>query len=458
MKNKITKYILLAFICLGLQACLFQEDDLFEKSSANRASENVAELQELLVNVPNGWKMEYYPGTDYSMGGITLLCRFDGNNVTLMSEVGSVKTASGKEASSLYKVTSEESTVLTFDSFNEFIHCFSEPIMGMNTNLEGDYEFVYMGQEDNKVILQGRRYHNTMVMPPLTQGVNWKDYIGQLNLIEREAFLKTYSLMVGGQEVGNAVRTSHLFSLTVEGQTSSSVPFIYTPEGIRFKDEITIQGKTVQNFVWNKEDMTFTSSDEEAADVVLKAYYPQDYTPYEDYLGTYYMYYREYEKYNEEEDKVEFRPGYMAVELQQKVAGESFVLTSDKLETTAANIVITYDKATGKLIIKPQNVTVMGYPGALVIGFEQGFLPAHYGLDLGNLAVLTDMETGLIGISGGADENLSFSFVEYGNTFFSMMGEVATSLIFTAYGSENFSTNNYLGLVAWYDSIRLQKY
>jgi hypothetical protein len=68
------------------------------------------------------------------------------------------------------------------------------------------------------------------------------------------------------------------------------------------------------------------------------------------------------------------------------------------------------------------------------------------------------METGLIGISGGADENLSFSFVEYGNTFFSMMGEVATSLIFTAYGSENFSTNNYLGLVAWYDSIRLQKY
>jgi len=458
MKNKITKYILLAFICLGLQACLFQEDDLFEKSSANRASENVAELQELLVNVPNGWKMEYYPGTDYSMGGITLLCRFDGNNVTLMSEVGSVKTASGKEASSLYKVTSEESTVLTFDSFNEFIHCFSEPIMGMNTNLEGDYEFVYMGQEDNKVILQGRRYHNTMVMTPLIQGVNWKDYIGQLNLIEREAFLKTYSLMVGGQEVGNAVRTSHLFSLTVEGQTSSSVPFIYTPEGIRFKDEITIQGKTVQNFVWNKEDMTFTSSDEEAADVVLKAYYPQDYTPYEDYLGTYYMYYREYEKYNEEEDKVEFRPGYMAVELQQKVAGESFVLTSDKLETTAANIVITYDKATGKLIIKPQNVTVMGYPGALVIGFEQGFLPAHYGLDLGNLAVLTDMETGLIGISGGADENLSFSFVEYGNTFFSMMGEVATSLIFTAYGSENFSTNNYLGLVAWYDSIRLQKY
>lgn len=458
MKNKITKYILLAFTCLALQACLFQEDDIFEKSSANRASENVAELQELLVNVPNGWRMEYYPGTDYSMGGITLLCRFDGNNVTIMSEIGSAKTASGKEVSSLYKITSEESTVLTFDSFNELIHCFSEPVMGMNTNLEGDYEFVYMGQEGDKVFLQGRRYHNTMVMTPLTQGIDWKDYINQLNLIEKEAFLKTYSLTVGGQEIGSAVRTSHLFSLTVNGQASDIAPFIYTPEGIRFKEAKTVQGKTVQNFIWNKVDMTFTCSDEGASDVTLKAFYPQDYTPYEDYLGFYYMFYKEYEEYNEAEDKIEFKPGYTVVELQQKVAGESFKLASSKLEAEAADIIVTYDKATGKLIIKPQDVTVMGYPGALVIGFEQGFLPAHYGLDLGNLAAFTGMELGLVGVANGAGNDLSLSFVEYGNTFSSMTGEVATSLIFTAYGSDNFSTNNYLGLVAWYDSIQLQKY
>ncbi len=456
MKNKITKYILLAFTCLGLQACLFQEDDLFESSSANRAADNVAELQELLVNVPNGWKMEYYPGTDYSMGGITLLCRFDGNNVTVMSEVGSAKTAPGKEISSLYKITSEESTVLTFDSFNEFIHCFSEPVMGMNANLEGDYEFVYMGQEENKVLLQGRRYHNMMVMTPLTQGVDWKEYIGRLNVIEKEAFLNTYSLMVGGQKVGSTLRSSRLFSLDVNGQAGGMVPFIYTLEGIRFKDEITVQGKTVRNFVWSKADMTFICSDEGATDVVLKAVYPQDYTPYEDYLGFYYMFYQEYEKYNEEEDKIDFRPGYTIVELQQKVSGESFVLASSKLE--AGNILVTYDKATGRLVIKPQNITVLGYPGALVLGFEQGFLPAHYGLDLGNLASLTGMETGLVGVPQESGDDLTLSFVEYGNTFLLMTGSTATSLIFTAYANENFSANNYLGLVAWYDSIQLQKY
>lgn len=94
----------------------------------------------------------------------------------------------------------------------------------------------------------------------------------------------------------------------------------------------------------------------------------------------------------------------------------------------------------------------------MVIGFEQGFLPAHYGLDLGNLAPLTEMEMGLVGIPEGSGDDLTLSFVEYGNVFSSMTGETATSLIFTAYDNENFSTNSYLGLIEWYDSIQLQKY
>lgn len=64
--------------------------------------------------------------------------------------------------------------------------------------------------------------------------------------------------------------------------------------------------------------MTFTCSDEGATDVVLKAFYPQNYTSYEDYLGFYYMFYKEYDQYDEAEDKVDFKPGYTVVELRQK--------------------------------------------------------------------------------------------------------------------------------------------
>ena len=74
-------YFLLASLCISLQSCLYQEDSYFDDSSANRATEDVERCNELLMNAPNGWKLEYYAGKNYSMGGITLLCQFDGKNV-----------------------------------------------------------------------------------------------------------------------------------------------------------------------------------------------------------------------------------------------------------------------------------------------------------------------------------------------------------------------------------------
>ena len=78
MKKNRTIYFLLALVCLGLQSCLFQEEDYFDDSSANRATADVKRCSELLEAAPNGWVMEYYVGKDYSLGGITLLCKFDG--------------------------------------------------------------------------------------------------------------------------------------------------------------------------------------------------------------------------------------------------------------------------------------------------------------------------------------------------------------------------------------------
>lgn len=88
MKKNRTIYFLLALVCLGLQSCLFQEEDYFDDSSANRATADVKRCSELLEAAPNGWVMEYYVGKDYSLGGITLLCKFDGQRVTMASQNG----------------------------------------------------------------------------------------------------------------------------------------------------------------------------------------------------------------------------------------------------------------------------------------------------------------------------------------------------------------------------------
>ena len=59
MKKNITIYLLLALACLGLQSCLFQEENYFDDSSANRATADVNRCSELLKAAPNGWVMEY---------------------------------------------------------------------------------------------------------------------------------------------------------------------------------------------------------------------------------------------------------------------------------------------------------------------------------------------------------------------------------------------------------------
>ena len=102
MKKNRTIYFLLALVCLGLQSCLFQEEDYFDDSSANRATADVKRCSELLEAAPNGWVMEYYVGKDYSLGGITLLCKFDGQRVTMASQIA----GADETVSSLYSVKS----------------------------------------------------------------------------------------------------------------------------------------------------------------------------------------------------------------------------------------------------------------------------------------------------------------------------------------------------------------
>ena len=73
---------LLFLAALGLQSCLFSEEDLFEDTSANRTAASVAKYTELLTGAENGWKLDYYPGGEtHDMGGTVLLMQFEGENV-----------------------------------------------------------------------------------------------------------------------------------------------------------------------------------------------------------------------------------------------------------------------------------------------------------------------------------------------------------------------------------------
>ena len=453
-KNK-SIYLLLAYVCLCLQSCLFQEDSKFDEPSATRAAEEVAKYKELLTSVPNGWILEYYPGSNYSMGGITLLCKFDGKNVTIMSEVGSNKTKPGTEVTSVYKVISEQSTLLTFDSFNEMIHCFAEPVLMQNTNFEGDYEFLFMDYDNNQITLQGKKYYNTMTMTPVPDNTDWKNYISQLNKISEEAFLNTYILKVDGKNEGYVVRDSHVFSISTNNE-DIEVPFAYTTNGLHLREPLNINGKIIQNFLWNQSKLTFTCTDAGAENVVLEGYYPKGYISYEDYLGIYYLFYKEYSRYNPDTDKVEFIDKFTSVQLKQKIAGKSYIMTGSDLSSDAAEFIVTYDKPTGRIIIEPQRLNIQGYDGSLVMGYDQGYLPSFYGLEFGYIASFAGLNSGLIStVTKTAPMTISFS--EYGNLFSTMTGKSATSIVFTVYKSPEFTEKNFLGIWTWFDALELER-
>ena len=58
MKKYLSICILLTLTSIGLQSCLFSEEDVFDESSANRATADVAKCQEILKEASNGWKLE----------------------------------------------------------------------------------------------------------------------------------------------------------------------------------------------------------------------------------------------------------------------------------------------------------------------------------------------------------------------------------------------------------------
>lgn len=61
---------------LAFAACSPEEDDLFDKSAAERIDEAIKQDLSVLRGAKNGWVMEYYPSPTKMYGGYTFLVSF----------------------------------------------------------------------------------------------------------------------------------------------------------------------------------------------------------------------------------------------------------------------------------------------------------------------------------------------------------------------------------------------
>jgi hypothetical protein len=265
-------------------SCVKEEEDLFDDSAAIRLQKEVVRYQQLLTGAPNGWVMEYFS----DLGGYVFLCSFDAKGDATVALEGEEGTVTSK-----YRIITSDGPVLTFDTYNELFHLFSDPGYLPPDGYMGDYEFILMEGTGEKIVLSGKKHHDKIVMTPLPANKSWDDYFDELLKMEEESEYGNWELYAGNDSIGLASlsaedRTFTFNYLGSDGvQKSESQRIIYTLAGVRLYEPVDINGTSIENFAWNRTTRELKCTDAQATQIALKVYIPEGYLYYEDFIGTY---------------------------------------------------------------------------------------------------------------------------------------------------------------------------
>ncbi len=266
--------ILLGIAILGLlTSCLKDQEDIFDKPSAQRAEEAIAADYQVLTSAGNGWLMKYYPSPYRTYGGYNVFLKFSADGkVTVASDIDDADAT----AESYYKITQSAGVVLSFDTFNDIFHLFStpDPVLGSaGEGWGGDYDFEFISVSPEKIVLKGKKSGNYATMVPCKDD-NWADYITTINSVEEDMNFPQYTMMVDTTEVSIAksYRNFEMTYATANTDTTIYVPYVVTDTGIEFYEPVTINGKEIGGFKYAADTYDFQCTTD--ADIVLNGIVP----------------------------------------------------------------------------------------------------------------------------------------------------------------------------------------
>lgn len=273
----------LAFVSLSLTSCLHDNEDLFDKPAAERMEEAVKADKELLESASNGWQMHFYTGEQYSGGGYTMFMKFKSGKAYVSSDIapGSMVTSSS------YDVISDRGPVITFNTYNMIMHYLASPSMSNVEGEQGDYEFVITKTTQDSIYVKGKKWGNKFVMTRVPADVSWEESINKMHAIVNS--MRFAYLPEGAASADDAVMFDPSLRRVYVGSDIEGVPFYFNPDGIGFKDPVTIAGKEVSELKYDSETLGLSSDDNA---LKLNAYTPEGYRPLDDYLGSWNMSYQ----------------------------------------------------------------------------------------------------------------------------------------------------------------------
>ena len=248
-------------LTLLLVSCVRTEADLFDESAALRINRAVASAKDLLVSSENGWAMEYFPTNEQA--GVTFLIRFDTNETATVATVNEYVTAY-TERSGSWDVIADTGPVLTFNTYIDIFHLYSDPSsgygQGLGVGLEGDYEFIIMNQTDDWVQLKGKKRGTEIILKRLDKNQDWKAYFDKLSEVNAAMFHANLSLALN-LSIGDKVYAltdgfTHVFTAASLAPSENAeaadadfkIPFIVTLSGIRLAKALELDDRSIQTF------------------------------------------------------------------------------------------------------------------------------------------------------------------------------------------------------------------
>lgn len=348
MKRNIFAILTLAVIaCFSFQSCQKNEPDTFADTSSARMQKYMNEVKEILTGTKstvagNEWIMDYYAGTSQSYGGYAYVLSFGDQNVTATYELDPEESYT-----SLYKFTTDNGPVISFDTYNEALHYFATPSSSKYEAMGGDFEFTILSYSDNKVELLGKRSGNVCTLRPLDsvekpRGAGKytpEEYVQAVANLEANYAASELEGTIGKADVVGAVSlNNHYIELewleaVVDEATEKidtldygyeKIPFVFTPTGMKLYKPTKIAGCTVDNLTYLVENNILTNGV-----ITLKGKVPEDYKKIDAFLGDFQLTYRD---------------GTLKVHISQNEDG---TLSMSGFNSNF-DVILTYDKARGR--------------------------------------------------------------------------------------------------------------
>ena len=284
--NKSSLYAALAAALLvaataGVTSCRFEDEDYFEESASLRLEHYLDSAETYLVAPDYGWVMQYFCGTqNFQFEGFNLFAKFYESGKVLMAGnhrmLRDGNAGLYTEDTSLYSLIQEDGPVLAFDTWNDILTVFADPVnpfaapttitndgQGMN----GDYNFVLMSLSDDIINLTGERYRASVRLVKCE--MEWEDYI------DATSQAKSYftNSTITNYYVTDAVDTMYICGLSAgkmlycerisDPLQQDSMACCFTPTGFYLEDEHEVGESTFQEFTLSADSSKLVSGDVE---------------------------------------------------------------------------------------------------------------------------------------------------------------------------------------------------